>query len=418
MRKQDLDLRKALRSNPKDYASLQNLRFNPFPYANVSWDDEVFPTISDDIRIELQNFVLSSYNDQLFNALVVYGDFGSGKSHLLKYLQSQINNQLGAVGIIRAIAVLLDSPHPTTLEIVFAVLSEIGRSRFLKFLWQSVFQEFERDKIKKDYILNQIASMGTNSPTFEDYIKELNYQKFLIDLCVHQEFRLKLKGYVLSFVNDLYGSDYYAETVVALMFTDNERDSLDAWRAMTGKNTDESYKLANYFNAENQFSSLLSLLNKVGYSHLYLLIDEFSNISLSTGLENYTRRHLVNLDGLIRDNLEYFSIVIALPEGAWDTLKKLAPEFSRRFDHEIRLLPMSRKDAQGLVKEYLRKARIKEEDEGSFKPFTPTTIDRINAKSKGNVRKFLSYCYDVVEIAAQERVKTIDAKLVDLILKS
>lgn len=407
-----LDLSNIERASSEQYQRLYGLNFNPFPLAPVSWEEEFFPPIGEEQRTELEEFIVNAFSNKEFSALAIIGDYGSGKSHLLKYLQSQINSQLGGAGFDRAVAILLINPPATTLNIVYEIYRNIGRSRITKLLWHVFFQSAlaldDRVGISNKHI--EEVKLQIQQKYF-DVAYSLNHREFLEDfLQTCPNLVKELRTYVENVLLTFFPNNEYTQELASVMFSENEYESLQSWLIITGDDLNRSMRLERRFPAENQFTSLLRFLYKVGYSHTYLLIDEFSDINPPTRKQTLSREYLIDLGGLIKSNIEFFSLVIALPEQAWMQLKQQLPSFTQRFTDVIRLLPLGDEEATYLVQRYLSRARP--EGKRTLKPFSEDVIREINDIAGGNVRAFLNFCFVSLEIAVKEQIRTITPKFI------
>jgi hypothetical protein len=406
---QDLNLNLVQRfPDPLRY-SIYKLDFNPFPVTPVVFGENVLPPLNDYIRNQLEDFVNNTYNERRFGALVITGDYGSGKSHLLRYLQFQINSQLG-YGSERSMALLLSNPDLNSQSIVREIFRKIGKPNFTKYLWHTFFTEIGVLQLQQSHSSTQkfgdlrskvIRILGQPE-------RAVNYREFLENLIEQQDsenFKKELEDVVTTVLIDYFPNERFVKELYLLMRSDDERESLYSWQTLNGDNPNENSKFFGILSSQKQFAGILRVLRKTGYAHIYLLIDEFADIPLSK-----TKDPVFDLDSIVEKNVDYFSIAIALPEQAWMWLKAYHSSFSRRFRTIVKLPTLSRVDAETVIKDYLNNAR--KNKHGHPTPFTTDSIRYINQAVGGNIRELLRVCYELIEYGANEQMKSIDRDLV------
>src|SRR6185369_14114814 len=76
-----------LRTRNYDYASLR-LRGNPFPISGLTSDYAPYPLIDQQMDAEVHNFIQETLIGQEYGGLAILGDFGSGKTYALRYIET------------------------------------------------------------------------------------------------------------------------------------------------------------------------------------------------------------------------------------------------------------------------------------------------------------------------------------------
>jgi hypothetical protein len=410
--KDNLNLSGIERPSQEEYQKLFKLKFNPFPSTPISWEEEFFSPLNPQHKDELEEFVDMTFGGQEFGALSIIGDYGSGKSHILKYLHSQINSQLGGVGTEKAVSILLISPPASTMNIVYETFRSIGRSRLTKFLWHVFFQAALNIDDRAGITGEKIEEVKKEiADKYYDVAYSVNYREFLEDFPeTFPNLQNALKEYIQNIIGQYFHNKDFCQELTLLILTNNEYESVQSWDIISGVDLERSIKLERRFSAEEQFSSLLRFLYDIGYSHVYLLIDEFADINPPSRNQTLNRDYVVDLNGLVRTNVDFLSLVITLPEQAWMQLKHQMPSFTRMFNNMIRILPLNNAQARRLVKKYLSRARS--DGKLSAAPFTTGAIDELNDLAGGNVRAFLSFCSLTLTMAVQGEISSISKMFV------
>ena len=107
------------------YARL-GLNFNPFPIAGIATGSRLMPPIRDEHVERVIAFIQSTYLQKEFGGLAIIGDYGMGKTHLMRYLVDMINRMLGSQQARPALAVYVENPGLTARDIIHRIVEEIG----------------------------------------------------------------------------------------------------------------------------------------------------------------------------------------------------------------------------------------------------------------------------------------------------
>ena len=188
--------------------------------------------------------------------------------------------------------------------------------------------------------------------------------------------------------------------------------SMHAWEWISGEGTDH-YKrreigISNNIAPNSALKAFLSLkktLNQLGYNAIIILLDEFEAIEL---LQISLKQKLLNnIRHLIDTNPFGLSMIIACAPEVWRILLSEYHAFSERIIKEVNLKPMGKKHVEELISLYLDTARY---DGGKgIKPFTKASIDNVYQMSQGNIRRIVSICGRILDVAVKQEKKLIDA---------
>jgi len=303
--------------------------------------------------------------------IVVVGPYGSGKTHLLRYLASQINQNIkGGLGAY------VPHPGPDFISIYRRFVDGISYER-LKQLAKSV----DERKLKKVIIYHDFVTALAN---LNDNNKTLEAWRWLTANTLTLEERRSL-GVATSI--------------------EHEEDALNA------------------------FSALLKFLRSTGFKLICMLIDEFEEINSLVPLQK--KRLFNSLRHLIDLNVSNFSLIIACTPHGWETIYEENAALVRRFSSNVVFLErLEEKGAEELISSYLNKYRLRSknfkefiEDNGYKElletyPFTKYAIRELCILSKGNTGELLKYSGIAIEMGLREGHKILDGGLVrDLIAK-
>ena len=102
----------------KETSSHLGLKFNPFPAAIAKY--VTFPPLDDEINSKINNFISSTYTISgddgtigQYAGLTIVGDYGYGKTHLMRYIQwliNSLNNHVKEKIEFKAMTCFIDIP--------------------------------------------------------------------------------------------------------------------------------------------------------------------------------------------------------------------------------------------------------------------------------------------------------------------
>ena len=338
---------------------------NPFPIVPIP---EEHPKIYGANQQALQRIVWQLETITKTNRpvhVVLVGPYGSGKTHLLRYLAAEVNSRVKG-----GLAAYVPHPGPDFISIYRRFIDNLGYDKL-----RNLTKNIDESKLKRTII-------------YHDFVTALA---------------------------NLNNSDKTLEAwrwLTANSLTLEERRALRV--AATIEHTEE---------ALNAFSALLRFLRSVGFRLICMLIDEFEEIN---SLIQIQKRRLFNdFRHLIDRNVSNFSLIIACTPHGWETVYEENAALVRRFSSNVVFLePLDDQIAGDLVSEYLKRYRIDVRkfhrftqkngcDEYSSKiyPFTKDAISEICSLSKGNTGEVLKYGGIAIELGITEGHSWIDAEI-------
>lgn len=378
----------------KDYSKL-GLSDNPFPYSGVP-EEEPHIYVDREEAIKAVNNVLSTtISTGKSNHIIVTGAYGSGKSHTLKYVRSEIRRQFTTNSEKKVCIGYVSQPGETFLDIYREFVYDLGY-----------------DFIRK--IAEQYIGLVANQLSEEKVIKEkvplekawemVNSGKILIsDIVPHAIKRLNQKVKFIDFTRAFLNLTYDDNSIYSWEWLNGEgvdyikRRSMGVSKSLDGKT------------AIRAFISLKKILIELGYSTVILLIDEFE---YAETLSPIAKQKILNeIRHLIDSNPENLTMIITCAPEVWHSLLSEYHAFSERITNEVNLKPMTGDKVKLLLAEYLAGKRL---DSGKdIVSFTDESIKKILELSQGNTRRILTISGRLLDIALETEKTIIDTKTIE-----
>lgn len=296
--------------------------------------------------------------------IVLVGPYGSGKTHLLRYLSNEVNERIKG-GLCAYV------PHPGP-----------------------------------DFI-----------SIYRRFIENVGYDKLRTLAKTAEERQLKQSIIYHDFVTALVGLNDEKKTLEAWRWLTANRLTLEERRALRVATSIEHAE-----EALNAFSALLKFLRSVGFGLICMLIDEFEEIN--SLVQIWKRRLFNDLRHLIDLNVSNFSLIIGCTPHGWETIYEENAALVRRFSSNVVFLkPLDVQGAIKLISDYLGQFRIKtkafrrsmrknDHDAGVYGiyPFMREAVKEICMLSKGNTGEVLKYSAIAIEQGSSEGYEWIDAE--------
>lgn len=356
---------------------------NPFPYVGIP--DETLSLYADRIKEmkTIEDSIKASLNGTSSH-IVLIGSYGNGKTHTLKYINSQLKKQLNNV-----LSIYLSNPGDKFLSLYSSFIYELGFERLERYVWQFLeFTSGEENLRKKVYegevLLPEILEIGKRRLQ-----NEIKYPDF---------------------------------TTAFLKLTLEEYKHL-AWKYLSGepvifehrKELDVVMTINNDENALRAFMSIKKILSLLGIKLVSIMIDEFESIEylhiLSKQKILNSIRHLIDL------NPQGLCLIIGCAPEVWVDIIKEYHAFSERIFRQITLRALSEDDLLCFISLYLGTFRINGFDPPSdLFPFTEDAVSEIQKATEGNIRRMLMICNQAIDVGVEIDFPVIDAnKLADML---
>ena len=353
------------------------LKRNPFPYVGVPEDSvSLYADRKKELKI-IEEVIKSSLQNVSCHAALI-GSYGNGKTHTLKYLKRQIENQLENVVVI-----YISKPGDRILWLYSNFMYEFGFHRIEELVWK--FLEFAtgekslRKKVNEgEVLLPEILEIGKRR-----LLNEIKYTDFATAF-------LKLTMEECKFLAWKY---LCGEPIIS-----DYRRELDVVSAI---DNDEK--------ALRAFMSLKHILTLLGNKLLCLLIDEFESIEY---LHPILKQKVLNgIRHLIDLNPQGFCLILGCAPEVWVDIIKEYHAFSDRIFRQITLKALSEKDMRNFVTAYLKMARADDVDPPSeIFPFTDDAITAIHKAAEGNIRRMLMICNQAIDAGVERNTPVINSE--------
>lgn len=381
--------------NQRDYTRF-NLSGNPFPYSGVP--DEI-PDIyvgQEEVLSTVHRVLSGTIRTGRSNHLIMTGSYGNGKSHTLKYIQSQINNltpheqRQPYVGYVA-------QPGETFLDIYREFIYDLG-STFIQKRAQEYIGTIAFDLIKEGIIEGQIRE-GDGWKSIER--GELLLSEVVPHCFLRLSKEIKFPDFARAFINMAY-----------------EENSLTSWEWLSGESIEYSRRREMSLtsnidkrHAPRAFSALKKTLELLHYAPLIMLIDEFEFIET---LQARTKQNMLNsIRHLIDTNPTNFCMIVACAPEVWEKVVGEYHAFSERIVKEVNLKPLNLNSMKTLIVSYLNRER--DNSEMKTDPFTDEIIEEIFRSGNGNTRRIITLCSQLIDMSVDLDQDIIDNTLIEKI---
>jgi len=368
----------------RDY-SMYGLEENPFPYSPVPNDDPEVYCGQDHVADAVSDTISTLLGTGKSKHLVITGKYGNGKSHTLKYARSLVRNREDVlVGYVA-------QPGEGFLDIYHEFMYDIGFDRV-----QEIAYEFLAAVARDETDQNPIGA---------------NAMKSQID-----EGEILLSELVPSAIQRLSDITRFADFARAIVHMVYEDTNLYAWQWLTAEGIRyEQRKEMEIHSALDDdtmgvraFTSFKNLLLELGYTGLFVFIDEFEAIARLGSKDKQATlnsiRHLMDQNG------SGLSILFACAPEVWQDVMSEYHAFSERIGNEVALRPLTEEDLQDLVNDYLQIARMNGADQ--IDPFAEESLELIHQRSQGNIRQILSICGRALDHGIAENEELIAPEII------
>lgn len=390
---------------------------NPFRLMPVAIEDPSFLTDRDEVFNELKQTVRISLFERITQGRILHGDFGMGKSHILKFLKHLINNELreGAAG--RAIAAYA-SPGKTMLDLYTNIVQDMG----------------------EELLVEVSQAVSERHPNIQPQISEGQQYALWSDIGDKPYFVPKYVSVLWEALSSAERRRMYKDHFAALIFLQNGKHRSDALYWLQGgkppvsdRNAMGISSLITEDTAHEAFVSLVTAIHHAGYDHLYLCLDEMEKLTYLTRRpqSEYFEQFRYVIDQLT----EGFSMFGAITSYAWATLEGAQHAFQSRLRQFplLELPPLGSSQVLELVGDYILRERmsyvetrlgtdeypydelrkmvteegapIDIDDEAALEllPFSRDVVEAIGREIRGNPRGILRACARLVDQGYDQR---------------
>ena len=405
--------------------ALWGIEFNPFPRSgtsNINGSDSVNRTLEpldESVLQEINRFIANALvpnridSDDQFMTATVAGDYGSGKTQLLMYVKAQLNVIKDSHKFLKPYSIYIDNPGGSVLEFIGRVIGKVGEENLRKYVWNHIVKEIISDDGIKNQLKPFISSNYSLFPEDQDACdpySETNttsYKKFL-DVFVkymQPQKRKKFDEIFSGILRQILNKDAKDPTVGYYFyeFISSDYGVNKTWEALTSGNLKQvAGKEADVI------KYIVTLLKREGFTHVFILVDEFEDLTegrlSKVQLDNYVH----NLRTLLDQQREWI-LLFAMNPLALERLKKVSPPLADRISVRLMSIPnLSTEEIARVFNRYLTLAGY----EGDV-PFTIEAMDYLRETCDGNIRRILKAAFALFEIAADVKLKVLDKTFVE-----
>lgn len=283
------------------------IEFNPFPRSgtsNINGSDEVNrqlkPLVGKTMN-EITRFIVNALQpnnvdpkDQFISATIV-GDYGSGKTQMLMYAKSVLNGVRDSETCFKPYAIYIDNPGGSIQEFIGNVIGKIGEENVRKYVWNHIIDTIKKDlnirEQLKPYEPSTAVLFDDMRDSFNPYadVNTTSYKQFLnvFIRSLNVQKKRKFDDLFSSIVQSILNKDtdnstvaYYFYEFISADFGINK-----TWEALT------SGKLKQMDGKEAEaIRYIVKLLKREGYTHVFILVDEFEDLTAGRLTKAHCRR--------------------------------------------------------------------------------------------------------------------------------
>ena len=401
------------------------IMFNPFPRSgttNINGSDEVnriLKPLVEKTRNDISTFLVNALQpnqidpkDQFISATIV-GDYGSGKTQMLMYAKSLLNGIRDSENSLKPYTIYIDNPGGSIQEFIGSVVGKIGEENVRKYVWNHIINSIQNSEntreLLKPYEPNASVLFSEMRDSMNPYaeVNTTSYKQFL-DVFIknmNPQRKRKFDDLFSSIVQQILIEDtkdstvaYYFYEFISADFGINK-----TWEALT------SGKLKQMDGKEAEaIRYIVRLLKREGFTHVFILVDEFEDLTLGRLTKAQQDNYIHNLRILLDQHREW-CLLFAINPHALERLQTLSPPLADRIlVRKIALDNLNNEEVKSVYSTYLSLAKY----EGEL-PFTNEAIELIREMSDGNLRRVLKIAFVVFEAAADKGVKMLDKEFVE-----
>lgn len=404
--------------------ALWGIKFNPFPRSGTSningsdsvnrslrpLDTEVFNGINQFIANALVPNQVEE-DDQFISATIV-GDYGSGKTQLLMYTKSKLNEIRDSQTFLKPFTIYIDNPGGSILEFIGTIISKIGEENTRKYVWNHIIKTIQSradiQELLKPYEPDSVVLFSEMKESINPYsdANTISYKKFLdsfVRPLPHSKKR-KFDELLSDIVQKILNDDTMDSTVAYYFyeFISSDFGINKTWEALTSGNLRQiSGKEADVIRY------IVKLLKREGYTHVFILVDEFEDLTTGRLSKVQLDNYIHNLRTLLDKHREW-CLLFAMNPKALSRLIELSPPLADRITvRRLDINNLNNDETRRVIENYLKFADFKEEF-----PFTDDALAYINEACDGNVRRILKATFVLFECAADQEKRVMDKEFI------
>jgi len=404
------------------------LKKNPFPQMGIPGIETPFTVDREKIKKQFVRAIGELRTNKRGSVTVLVGDYGNGKTHLLKVFKENINSQLLSLNSGATLAIYVQSPGEEFEDLFYGIIEDIGRSLLLTYSQKIIRQYYFEHK--QEFL--RLIKDGTIRESLDNKNSILS-ETVIGELIQNSQYNVIFRNIKEKYFGDVHSNDI----IYAFLGLSHPIHSWRAWRWFLGEPLDKSDKEVFNFESTIKDSKIaydilkdfLLLLNDVGISSIVVLVDELEKITLlhpskRTKYQDYLRQII---DDLSQNTVFYFAIAYR----QWNILYQEATALTRRLESNWYVLDnFTRDETELFIKKFLYYGRSENySSEKAFKkfpkcetalcPFTNDSIDAIYTYTKGKLSKIIVICSKLLEflIDNQDEYNLITKDMVEKVVR-
>ena len=141
---------------------------------------------------------------------------------------------------------------------------------------------------------------------------------------------------------------------------------------------------------------IVKLVKEQGYTDFFILVDEFEDVTLGRLTKAQIDNYIYNLRTLLDEQREWV-LFFSMNPLAFKKLRMVSPPLADRISAEIVwVTPVNSLQGRTLIENYMSLCGVQ-----GIGPFTDDAIEALQDITEGNARRFLVYCFQLIEDAAR-----------------
>jgi len=366
------------------------LTHNPFPPTGITGSGSapgpyyLLPGVQEN----LSEFVRQAVRNVDFCGMVVLGDYGSGKTALLKYFERAVSRSQER-GLPLA-AYYVANPGINFADVLQSMTRAIDRDVLQKYAWAFAVMEIQSGQQENGEYMEDLG-LPAISPEQLLQITDRHqfWRVFREELGVSAN---SISEAVTNVLQQALPDSALAQDLSALMLGDR-RTASQTWANLTRQLPATSSKKPE---PSNRLDSLMTILSKNGINHVFLLIDEFEDVVFNRMSKRQRDDFTATLRLLIAQHGHDLSVIFASNSAGWELITRSDPGLQERFKFELELGEFNGDDLKGVVTSYLRNAKIEDVDT-AFEVYSDQTLSFIQEHQYTLARPLMAVLYRLTE---------------------
>jgi len=322
---------------------------NPFPPTGVAGmsTGEVPFLLRARCRSTLNMFVKAALEGNDFCGLVIVGEYGSGKTSILRYFAHAVNNAQG-FGIPVG-SIYVSSPGSSFSDILQSMIRAIGKEILVKYGWALFIKWLKGSPGDQRFI-----EVGLPYPDKEHLITINDAGSFweVFDNKLLASRKIITNAVNMVMVREL-PDPYFARNLAEMMLGDRSTAS-ETW-------SEFSKPVSSYGTKKpvvsDRMASILKICRVNGIDHLFVLVDEFEDVAFNRMSKKMRDDFTATLRAIIGDQGSNLSIVIASNLPGWRLLVRSDASLEDRFKFKIELDQLDDEEVFELINKYITHAK-------------------------------------------------------------